>query len=109
MKEQVKHKLAESIVNLIKLDLYYEGVGFLMFKIEYPFLNGESDREFTLKINLGDKEFWSFELPASYYLFEYLESLFKIKDSETKDEIRDLVIDNLEYKVRKLREYLLTP
>lgn len=109
MKEQVKHKLAESIVNLIKLDLYYEGCGFLMFKIEYPFLNGDSTRDFTLRINLGDKESWTFELPASYQLFEYLESVFKIKDYETKDVIRDLVIDNLEYKVRKLREYLLTP
>ena len=109
MKEQVKHKLAESIVNLVKLDLYYEGCGFLMFKIEYPFINGGSERVFTLRINLGDKESWTFDLPASYLLFEYLESLFKIKDSETKDEIRNLVIDNLEYKIRKLREYLLTP
>jgi hypothetical protein len=109
MNEKVKHKLAESIVNLIKLDLYYEGCGFLMFKIEYPFLKSDSNREFTLRINLGDEESWNFELPASYQLFEYLESVFKIKDSETKDVIRDLVIDNLEYKVRKLREYLLTP
>lgn len=109
MNEKVKHKLAESIVNLVKLNLYYEGCGFLIFKVDYPFISSVNKNEFTLRINLGNKESWTFELPASYHLFEYLESLFKIKDSETKDEIRDLVIDNLEYKVRKLREYLLTP
>ena len=107
MNEKVKHKLAESIVNLTKLDLYYEGVGFLMFKIEYPF-RCDGFRNYNLKLNLGDTESWTIDFPASFNLFEYLESLFRIKDVKTKEEIRELILDELEIRIRKFRESLFT-
>jgi hypothetical protein len=107
MNEKVKNKIAKSIINLTKLTLYYDGVGFVIFHIEYPFTTANKTCE--LRINLGDKESWTFDMPAYGQLYDYLEDLFKIKDRETKDEIRELIIDEMESKVRIIRKRLLTP
>jgi len=108
MDDNLKNKIAKSIVNLVKLDLYYDGVGFVVYKIKYPYVSNNSDRTYNLKIELN-KESWTFDMPAYGQLNDYLESLFRIKDRETKDEIREMIIDEMEVKVRKLRIYLLTP
>ena len=107
MDDNLKKKLAHSLISRTKIELYYEGVGFVIFNVEYPFNN--SERICQLKINLGDKESWTFDMPPGEQLNNYLESLFRIKDRETKDEIREMIIDEMEDKVRKLRRYLLTP
>jgi hypothetical protein len=106
MDDNLKNKIAKSIVNLVKLDLYYDGVGFVVYKIKYPYVS--NDRTYNLKIEFN-KESWTFDMPAYGQLYDYLESLFRIKDRETKDEIREMIIDEMEVKVRKLRIYLLTP
>lgn len=107
MNDKVKIKIARSLINMTTIELYYEGVGFVIFKIEYPF--NKSEKICQLKINLGDKESWTFDMPPYGQLYDYLESLFKITDGETKDEIREMVIDEMEGKVRKIRQHLLTP
>jgi len=93
------------------IELYYEGVGFVIFHIEYPYTttNEIYNKTYELRINLGGKESWTFDMPPYGQLYEYLENLFKIKDRETKDEIRELIIDEMESKARIIRKRLLTP
>ena len=107
MDNKLKLKIAHSIVGRTKIELYYDGVGFVVFNVEYPF--NKSDKSCRLKIDLVDKESWTFDMPPYGQLYDYLESLFRIKDRDTKDEIREMIIDEMEDKVRKLRLYLLTP
>ncbi len=107
MDEKVKHKLTKYLVDKTKLVLYYEGVNFIQFKIEFPFLSSEVSREYYLKIEL-EKESWHFGMPSSHQLSAYLETLFRIKDDETKDDIRELYLDRFEERIKKIREILLT-
>jgi hypothetical protein len=107
MDDNLKKKIAHSLVDRTKIELYYDGVGFVVFNVEYPF--NRSKKMCQLKINLGDKESWTFDMPPYGQLYDYLESLFRVKDRDTLDEIREMIIDAMEDKVRKLRKYLLTP
>jgi hypothetical protein len=108
MDEKGRHKLAELLVDKTKLVVNYEGINFIQFKIEYPFLKGDANRDYYLKLELG-RDSWNFGMPPGYHLITYLETLFRIKDESIINEIRDLFLDIFEERIKNLREYLLTP
>ena len=108
MDNKGKHKLAELLVDKTKLVVNYEGLNFIQFKIEYPFLKGDVNRDYYLKLQLEEYS-WNFGMPAGYHLITYLETLFRIKDESIINEIRDLFLDIFEERIKNLREYLLTP
>jgi len=108
MDDKGRHKLAELLVDKTKLVLNYEGLNFIQFKIEYPFLKGDANRDYYLKLEL-ERDSWNFGMPPGYHLITYLETLFKIKGESIISEIRELYIDKFEERIKNLREYLLTP
>ncbi len=91
MDNKGKHKLAELLVDKTKLVVNYEGLNFIQFKIEYPFLKGDVNRDYYLKLQLEEYS-WNFGMPAGYHLITYLETLFKIKCESIISEIRELYI-----------------
>ena len=107
MDEKVKHKLAEYLVDKTKLVINYEGVNFIQFRIEFPFLKGDGSKDYYLKLEF-EKDSWNFGLPGDYHLITYLETLFRIKDESIINEIRELYLDIFEERIKNLRGYLLT-
>ena len=107
MDEKVKHKLAELLVDKTKLAVNYEGINFIQFRIEFPFLKGGVCKDYYLKLEL-EKNSWNFGMPPNYHLITYLETLFRIKDESIINEIRELYIDMFEERIKNLRGYLLT-
>ncbi len=108
MDDKGRHKLAELLVDKTKLVVNYEGLNFIQFKIEYPFLKGDVCKDYYLKLELK-KDSWNFGMPPNYHFITYLETLFRIKDDLIIYEIRELFLDIFEERIKKLREYLLTP